>query len=674
MCLNRMELVRIINLVEKTKKINFHFNLIVNCLIWFSLSYITFRYGESLNQFGKESLELFEKHQESVYKLNFTLFLSITSIALIFKRARAVMIAIIVSLVVLYFGNSLLLELRGTPLIWADLFLIKEGIGMINNYGLNKYIVHIILGIISFILILGIIFIKEKPKSKLKFINPIGIIICVYMVILSNNIYNECKEENKINIMKWDMNASYKINGFLLTFLSTREGFQVEKPTSYNGNEINDIISDIKTEEATNDDPNLIFVQLESFIDPMRIKEATLIEDPIPSFRKFYREYTSGLIQAPTFGGGTVRTEFEMLTGLSTDYLPVGAIPNNDILKKEPIESMAQVLGDDGYETSIVHNYTGSFFDRDVVMRNYGFDNFISKEYMGVPGNYGQAYPDDLLNIQTIESLLANNETPQFIYNITVETHGAYSSEPTEIKYVSQEGLSDLERNELEYYCKKIAGVDAYINKLIEVINNLNRPTVVVFFSDHLPSMSVINRQDSSIDSVNRYYSEAIVWDNIEEKHTKENIQLEAYQLSTYVFNRYGFKVGMINGFHSSYMNKENYQEALQNLQYDIIYGKKYYSDGTNPYEKASTRYGLKDISLENCYLENDTVIIKGKNFTYLSKITVDDKIIDVKYIDENTLHVDSAIMKKGQVKVAQVGVIGSYQKVISASNSVLYE
>ncbi len=36
--------------------------------------------------------------------------------------------------------------------------------------------------------------------------------------------------------------------------------------------------------------------------------------------------------------GGTVRSEFEVLTGLSTDYLPVGEIPNNNILKNSQLK------------------------------------------------------------------------------------------------------------------------------------------------------------------------------------------------------------------------------------------------------------------------------------------------------------------------------------------------
>ena len=49
-------------------------------------------------------------------------------------------------------------------------------------------------------------------------------------------------------------------------------------------------------------------------------------------------------------------------------------------------------------------------------------------EYMDKPNNATWQYPEDVLNIEPIEDIIANNEKPQFIYNVTVESHGGYSS------------------------------------------------------------------------------------------------------------------------------------------------------------------------------------------------------------------------------------------------------
>ncbi|MBO3446488.1 LTA synthase family protein, partial [Clostridium sp. CCUG 7971] len=56
-------------------------------------------------------------------------------------------------------------------------------------------------------------------------------------------------------------------------------------------------------------------------MDPTVIKEVKYSEDPIPNFRKISKENKSGYINVPVVGGGTARTEFEILTGNNFDYL-----------------------------------------------------------------------------------------------------------------------------------------------------------------------------------------------------------------------------------------------------------------------------------------------------------------------------------------------------------------
>ena len=99
------------------------------------------------------------------------------------------------------------------------------------------------------------------------------------------------------------------------------------------GHKTEDLIArfdqDVKTKN-----PNIVFVQLESFIDPTLIKEAKFSQDPIPNFRKLSQESLSGNINVPVTGGGTARTEFEVLTGNNFDYLIPGGIPYDRFVKE----------------------------------------------------------------------------------------------------------------------------------------------------------------------------------------------------------------------------------------------------------------------------------------------------------------------------------------------------
>ena len=61
--------------------------------------------------------------------------------------------------------------------------------------------------------------------------------------------------------------------------------------------------------------PNIIFVQLESFIDPYMINGLKFSKDPIPNFRRLKREYSSGYLRVPSVGAGTANTGL-VLTGM----------------------------------------------------------------------------------------------------------------------------------------------------------------------------------------------------------------------------------------------------------------------------------------------------------------------------------------------------------------------
>ena len=60
-----------------------------------------------------------------------------------------------------------------------------------------------------------------------------------------------------------------------------------------------------------------------------------LSEDPIPTFRKLMKEYSSGYYKVPSVGAGTANTEFESITGMSMHYFGPGEYPYKSILKRD---------------------------------------------------------------------------------------------------------------------------------------------------------------------------------------------------------------------------------------------------------------------------------------------------------------------------------------------------
>lgn len=657
------------------KKVILNFSL--NVVLWCTLSIILFYIGEKLNQENLSSIENFKTNHRGMYNLNLLYVLAITSFSFIFKKTRGILFILLFVLAGLFIGNAAVFKLRGTPLMWADLFLIKEATGMLSNYGIDKYIVPGIIGIILFIGFLVLLFKTEKsnPESKIKVINIFGIPVCIAACIAVSMQYDYVQKNNLSNILNWNLGLTYEQNGFLASFMYTKKGFKVDKPDSYNQQTIEEIKSSMtdRTDYVKNEEePNLIIVQLESYVNPYDIKEATLLEDPMPTLRELYNTSSVGKVRVPTFGGGTVKSEFEVLTGYSIENLPTGAIPNNDILKKTSVESIAQILKEDGYDSTFVHNYTGNFYDRDVVYANYGFDKFISKEFM--EGVNVEGFIADMYAFNSMRDILSDEKNPHFIYNVTAESHGSYNANTTEVKYVSPEGLTATERGELEHYCSKLNGVDTYIKELLNLLNELDRPTVVVFFSDHFPSMELTKKSDGSFTSEEKYWTDYIIWDNLDKEYEIEQKDMYAYQLGSYVLEKYGFNLGIMPNFHSTYMGTENYSDYLKNIQYDMLYGKQYYNNGKNPWTKSNMTIGHNYPEVHSYERKDGMIYIYGERFNYFSRVVVDNKILNSGYKDENTLFMYEDQLKDGsEFSVGQIGIVSKVRKILSQTEKMVY-
>ena len=115
--------------------------------------------------------------------------------------------------------------------------------------------------------------------------------------------------------------------------------------------------------------PNIIMVQLESFFDPLLIKSVEFDMDPIPNFRKLKEIYSTGTFSVSTIGGGTANTEFEVLTALNLDFFAPGEYPHNTVLKTDSSESINYYLKELNYSTHAIHNHEGKFYSK-IVYKN----------------------------------------------------------------------------------------------------------------------------------------------------------------------------------------------------------------------------------------------------------------------------------------------------------------
>jgi phosphoglycerol transferase MdoB-like AlkP superfamily enzyme len=149
-----------------------------------------------------------------------------------------------------------------------------------------------------------------------------------------------------------NLTDAYDGYGFVYCFSCSIFDRGVDKPDDYNEERIDEILGMLDGAHPTSvgKTPNVIFLQLESFIDVNRLSGVRFVDgrgdpvDPTPYFTSLKETCGSGLLRVPTIGAGTANTEFEVITGMSHHDFGTGEYPYKSFLKKRACESLPFLL------------------------------------------------------------------------------------------------------------------------------------------------------------------------------------------------------------------------------------------------------------------------------------------------------------------------------------------
>ena len=434
---------------------------------------------------------------------------------------------------------------------------------------------------------------------------------------------------------------AYEDYGYPYCLATTIFNTGISCPQDYSAGEMQRIEDSETGLEETDPDsrPNILFLQLETFIDPTEVTFLEFSEDPIPNFRKLMQEYSSGYFRVPSVGAGTANTEFECITGMSLRYFGPGEYPYKSILKERTCESAPYVLKELGYTTHAIHNNEANFYGRRTIFPNLGFDTFTSEEYMEREDEKNEiGWVEDRILTDSILDCMESTDGSDYIYTISVQGHGAYPEEEVlEDPVIEVSGAdTEAENNQWEYYVNQLYEMDQFVGELIQALEDTGEEVVLVMYGDHLPTMGL-----KAEDMKNRYLFQTkyVIWDNIGLEKEDEN--LASYQIAAEVLDRLDIHEGNVFRYHQARKNTKNYQLDLQTLQYDILYGEQYVYDGENPYEKTDMRMGIYDTELD--YIEKaeemeQTYYVVGKYFTPSSEVQVNGEWQETTFVNSTTL------------------------------------
>ncbi|MBN8922956.1 MAG: LTA synthase family protein [Rhodanobacter sp.] len=248
--------------------------------------------------------------------------------------------------------------------------------------------------------------------------------------------------------------------------------------------------------------PDIVVVQSESFFDP-RIMQGYAHSDLAPNLRRLAAHGASGALHVPTFGGGTIRTEFEMLTGLSLRYFDNLQFPYLQMNHKL-VPSLVHVLDKRGYETVAVHGNDPTFWNRNTAFKAMGFQRFVSQaEFPPDAPNDGKYMADSAMTDEIMRQL-KDDGPPQFIFAISIEAHGPYDVEPKDTAARDAipvpAGIEGKDKQELQTYLYHLQHADQQLGRLAAMLARRERPTLLLFYGDHLPGLAESYRIDGFVD------------------------------------------------------------------------------------------------------------------------------------------------------------------------------
>ena len=596
------------------------------------------------------------------------------SIVYLFKRRIFVRMIIGAIWVILGIANGYILLKRVTPFNAQDLKIAGDGIALINNYCNGFEVVVIAVGAVALLIWLISMWRRGgQYAGKIHHIAAlIGIIVCGVLYTFVTNI---AIDKRVVSTYFGNIAFAYEDYGLPYCFSASLFNTGISEPNGYTKKAMAKIDKDgelnqTATSRSSDELPNIIVVQLESYFDVANAEFFTTSEDACPNLHNLYQNYSNGYFKVPSVGAGTANTEFEVLTGMNLRYFGPGEYPYKTYSKKHPTESAATALASLGYGTHALHDNTGNFYSRANVFNNMAFDTFTSKEFMNVLQTTENGWAKDEILTHHIMEAMDTTKQEDFVFTVSVQGHGNYpETQVIENPKIKVEGIEDEAlKNKWEYYVNQVYEMDQFVGDLIKAVEERNEPSVVVFYGDHLPTMGL---KAEDLKSRYLYNTNYVIWDNIGLQKDDKNIP--AYQLMSEVLNRLDIHSGTVFNYHQQRKGTKNYLSDLELLQYDILYGKQYVYNGKAPITEGHMVMGIRNVSLSSIVPQlNSGYSLYGENFTKYSRVYVNGEKQKSSFLNNTRINLSETELKDGDV--IQVGQVGSSDTIFRMSDKYTYQ
>ncbi len=471
-------------------------------------------------------------------------------------RIRISLSILLVFALVVGLANGYVIVFRGSPILPADLYLMKTAMEVSGGYNYMPT-TEMWIGISFFIMAIMLAWAIKEPKLSRKWrLIGRGIFAAPYVaaVIIVGICFNSEVNDNLYMLNLWQPVNTYKRYGSTYGFGMNFIAMQVQKPEGYSQDKVDSILKDYTSDETvTEEKPNIIVILCEAFSDPAVLGDFKTNTDYLPNYRSLSENVIKGYAYSSVLGGTTADSEYEFLTGNAITYLPAGTVPYQQYINKKTL-NFTWTMKDLGYSATALHPYSRNTYRREIVYPLLGFDEYLDISFVNPP-EYLRYYMKDSADFKKIINLYENRDTtkPFYLYNVTMQNHSPYDLG----RMVNNINVLDGDYPQADEYLSCISATDAAIPILIDYFNQVKEPTYILFVGDHQPNLYDgffeyllgAEQSDLTIEQLQkRYQVPFFIWSNqdIEEKQV-DAISLN--YLSSYFFKEIGMPLTAYNKY-----------------------------------------------------------------------------------------------------------------------------
>ena len=445
-------------------------------------------------------------------------------------------------------------QFRSSPFLPWDFILASEASSVIDKFELKMsffvaavFLCAAALAVLFTVLVRKRLIVFSLAKRLTAFAG-----VCAVLAFYLVSTYINAGEINMFSI-----NDFYMSEGFINAFVKcTRYLLPFEAPEGYSRQTMEAIAKKIEAAEKDGDKkPNIIVIMSESFWDMERIDKIGFNEELFPTYRKLQKEGVTGRLLTNVFGGGTVNSEFEVITGFSVAFLPDEYMPYQRSMRNG-FFSVNSYLKSVGYDSLAIHPFEPTNYNRSNAYECLDFDNALWEKDFPPDADRMRGYISDKALVERIiEEYEEHNKTsdkPWFNFSVSMQNHGGYwgtSIDEGKDVDIDVGAYEETSRDSIRDMAIGLHYADLALGELIDYFKNEDEPALIVMFGDHmsdagpvgstLMGQSDMPESDSSVENVyNRHLVPFMAWSNYKDINRRYGT-LSVTQLLPTVFEEY---------------------------------------------------------------------------------------------------------------------------------------